>query len=642
VADNGACAIFALSTYLPTDRCGIFGAVTQPREGDAPGFDLDRRPDAWSVRLCDHYEFPSFLAKRRRAANRSADCCANRRKRFQMTLESSSCRVLLLVPRFNGQSFWNFTATCEVSGARFPAPPLGLITVAAMLPSSWECHLVNRNTEELHDYELDWADLVMTGGMLPQQPDTLQIIELAHGRRKPVVVGGPDVTSSPEAYLAADFRVLGEAEAVIDAFIEAWNSGERQGVFEAEKFKVDITRTPIPRFSLLKRSQYDFYGVQFARGCPFTCEFCDIIELYGRVPRVKTAAQMLAELDHLYEIGYRGHLDFVDDNFIGNKKAVKAFLPHLIDWQKQRGFPFQFSTEASINLADDDVLLALMREANFFTVFVGIESPDPETLVSMQKKQNTRRSIVDSVNKIYRAGMFVNAGFILGFDSEKGAVAAAMIELIEATSIPFCMVGLLYALPGTQLTRRLASEGRMFPSSYTAARLDAEAGDQCTSGLNFATARPRRDILSDYRTILARIYRPAEYYRRVRSVGRLLDRPALDRSASEDPPRPRVFGIPKRDFVLLWRLTWRIALRQPGTLWHFLRVFYECARKNPRATGYVGMLAAFYLHLGPFSRFVISVVERQIAEIDSGNWRPPMVETREAAAPARLPRTQSA
>ena len=385
------------------------------------------------------------------------------------------CKVLLIAPSFSGQSFWNFQATCEVYGARFPAAPLGLITVAALLPSSWQCRLVNRNTEDLLESDLDWADLVMTGGMLPQQPDTLRVIGLTHARRKPVVVGGPDVTSSPEAYEAADFRVLGEAEGVIDAFIRAWNSGVRQGVFEAERFTIDVTNTPIPRFDLLERGQYAYYGVQFARGCPFNCEFCDIIELYGRVPRVKAVEQMLAELETLYGIGYRGHLDFVDDNFIGNKKAVKAFLPHLIAWQKKRGYPFEFSTEASINIADDDALLALMREANFFTIFVGIESPDTDTLVSMQKKQNTRRMLADCVHKVYQAGMFVNAGFIVGFDSEKGAVAEAMIECIEATSIPFCTIGLLYALPTTQLTRRLAREGRLFPLDYTMRR-DAEEG----------------------------------------------------------------------------------------------------------------------------------------------------------------------
>jgi radical SAM superfamily enzyme YgiQ (UPF0313 family) len=543
----------------------------------------------------------------------------------------------LIAPCFSGQSFWNFRATCEVYGARFPAAPLGLITVAALLPSSWQCRLINRNTEELLQSDLDWADLVMTGGMLPQQPDTLRVIELAHAQQKPVVVGGPDVTSSPEAYKAADFQVLGEAEGALDAFIRAWSSGVRQGVFEAEKFKIDVTKTPIPRFDLLKRSQYTFYGVQFARGCPFTCEFCDIIELYGRVPRVKTVEQMLAELETLYRIGYRGHLDFVDDNFIGNKKAVKAFLPHLIAWQQERGFPFEFSTEASINIADDEGLLALMREANFFTIFVGIESPDTETLVSMQKKQNTRRALADCVHKIYRAGMFVNAGFIVGFDSEKGAVADAMIECIEATSIPFCMVGLLYALPTTQLTRRLAREGRLFPLSYTTRPTEEGVGDQCTSGLNFETARPRRDILFDYRTILERVYRPAAYYARVRTVVRMLDRPALDRSASKDAPRPRLFGVSVRDIALLWRLLWRIAVRQPSALWHFGTVFYECATRNRRAIGCVGVLAAFYLHLKPFSRFVVSVVDRQITEIDSGKWQPPMAKATEFAGPTPLP-----
>ena len=532
------------------------------------------------------------------------------------------CRVLLVAPRFSGQSFWNFQAACDVFGARFPSPPLGLITVAALLPSSWECRLVNRNTEELLEADLDWADLVMTGGMLPQQPDTLQVIALAQQHGKPVAVGGPDVTSSPDAYRCADFRVLGEAEGIIDAFVAAWNRGVRRGVFEAEKFTADVSRTPVPRFDLLKRQHYTYFGVQFARGCPFTCEFCDIIELYGRAPRVKTITQMLTELQALYDLGCRGHVDFVDDNFIGNKKAVKAFLPHLIRWQQERGYPFEFSTEASINVADDDAPLALMRQANFFTIFVGIESPDADTLVSTQKKQNTRRSLAASVHKIYRAGMFVNAGFIVGFDSEQGSVAEAMVDCIEAMAIPFCMVGLLYALANTQLSRRLASEGRLFPSGYTINPTRADSvGDQCTSGLNFLTARPRRDILSDYRTILARIYTPAAFYHRLREVMRVLDRPLLDRSARRDPPPRRLLGIPWRDFVLLWRLLRRITLRQPAALWPFCRTFWDIARKNPRAIDYVGMLAAVYLHLGPFTRFVIATVDRQITEIDTGTWR---------------------
>ena len=240
--------------------------------------------------------------------------------------------VLLIYPRFAGGTFWNFAATCEVFGARYPAAPLGLITVAALLPSAWAIRLVDRNAEELTDGDLEWADLVMTGGMLPQQHDTLEIIDICRARGKPVVVGGPGVTSSPHIYGRADFRVLGEAEGIIDKFIAAWEAGATEGVFEAEKFQVDVTKSPIPRFDLLKFDHYLHIGVQFSRGCPFNCEFCDIIELYGRVPRAKTNAQMLAELEALYRLGYRGHVDFVDDNLIGNKKAVRSFLPDLRTW----------------------------------------------------------------------------------------------------------------------------------------------------------------------------------------------------------------------------------------------------------------------------------------------------------------------
>src|SRR6476659_7600014 len=349
------------------------------------------------------------------------------------------CRVLMIYPKFVPNSFWNYTEACELLGAKYPAAPLGLITVAAMLPKHWDIRLVNRNTEPLTKADLDWADLVMIGGMLNQQPDAIYLIDLAHLHGKPVCVGGPDVTSSPHLYADADFKVLGEAEPVIEDFIAVWESGERKGVFVAEKFKADVTLSPMPRYDLVNFDHYLFMGVQYSRGCPFNCEFCDIIELYGRVPRTKTNDQMLAELDALYAIGHRGHVDFVDDNFIGNKKAIKLFLPVLIEWQKRHGFPFEFSTEASVNLADDDALLGLMRDARFFTVFVGIESPDTDTLIAMQKKQNTRRSLAASINKIYGAGVYVNAGFILGFDSEKGSIADGMIDCIEDTAIPVCM-----------------------------------------------------------------------------------------------------------------------------------------------------------------------------------------------------------
>jgi len=527
---------------------------------------------------------------------------------------SRTRKVLLVAPRFHGLSFWNMTETCEVFGARTPAPPTGLITVAAMLPAHWQCRLVDRNTEELIDADLEWADLVMTGGMMPQRLDTLAVIEVVQAHGRPVVVGGPDVTSSPEAYEGADFRVLGEAEGIIDEFIAAWNSGDRRGTFEAEKFKADVTKTPIPRYDLLKRDQYMYYGVQFARGCPFTCEFCDIIELYGRVPRVKNAEQLLAELDRLYELGYRGHLDFVDDNFIGNKKAVKAFLPHLISWQKEHGYPFEFSTEASVNLSDDAAMLALMREANFFTIFVGIESPDTDTLILMQKKQNTRRSLADSIHKIYRAGMSVNAGFIVGFDSEKASVADAMIELIEAAAIPVAMVGLLFALPNTQLTRRLKAEGRLLPQEFLYQFAELGQGDQCAMGLNFHTARPRRDILADLKQILQRVYSVDAYYDRARTMLGMLDRPRQDRSRAPEFFR-RTLGISGRDLRLIGRLFWRIWRRQPEAFGRFCRLFFDTLKRNPENLVGVFMSASFYLHLGPLVRHVVSVLEKRIAAI---------------------------
>jgi uncharacterized protein DUF4070/radical SAM family protein len=545
---------------------------------------------------------------------------------------TDATKVLLISPRFAGRTFFSLEAVCEVYGGRAMTAPLGLITVAAMLPPSWDCRLVNRNTEDLTDADIDWADLVMVGGMMPQRSDILDLIDIVHARGKPVAVGGPDVTSSPDAYAAADFRVLGEAEGIIGEFLHAWEAGERSGCFAAEKFTADVTKTPVPRFDLLKREQYTFYGVQFSRGCPFTCEFCDIIELYGRVPRFKTTAQMLAELETLYRMGYRGSLDFVDDNFIGNKKAVKAFLPHLIEWQKAHGYPFSLTTEASINIADDDVLLSLMREANFYAIFVGIESPETDTLVSMQKKQNTRRVLADNVHKIYGAGMLVTAGFILGFDTERDGVADSMIECIEATSIPMCALGLLFALPGTQLTRRLAREHRLFSTSYLKGQVaDAGVGDQCVSGINFETKRPRRDILVDYRNVLDRIYSPAAFFRRVENVAMMLRRPALDRSNNTDPPPKLMFGIPRRDLVMLWRIVWRLAVRQPHAFWPFLKVFRRCMATVPGELGAVGMFTAFYLHVGPFSRSVIRAIDRQIAEIDAGRWKAPIADAPELA-----------
>lgn len=516
-----------------------------------------------------------------------------------------TCRVLMIYPKFVPNSFWNYTAACELVGASYPAAPLGLITVAAMLPKQWELRLVNRNTESLTEADLDWADLVMIGGMLNQQPDATHLIKLAHVHGKPVCVGGPDVSSSPHLYAEADFQVIGEAEQVIDGFIAAWERGERKGVFVAEKFKIDVTRSPMPRYDLIKFDHYLFIGVQYSRGCPFTCEFCDIIELYGRVPRTKTNDQILAELQALYDHGYRGHVDFVDDNFIGNKKNLRALLPLLKAWQEAHDYPFEFSTEASINIADDDELLQAMKDASFFAIFVGIESPDPETLVQMKKKQNTRRNIAECIHKIYSYGMFVTAGFIVGFDTEKVSMGQAMIDFIEEASIPVCMVGLLYALPGTQLTRRLAREGRLHKGHDV---MTAEqAGDQCTLGCNFDTKRPLRDVLVDYKDVLGHVYDPAAYAGRLLRLAALLDRKDRRRDLLHGDVRKRLGGM---DVVH------KIIRSLPEAREPFWKTFVEVAQSNPGALRFIVMLMALYVHFGPFSKRVIGEIDRRIAELD--------------------------
>ena len=512
-----------------------------------------------------------------------------------------SPNVLMVYPRFNPHSFWSHQPLCDLLGARCTEPPLGLLTVAALLPPAWTIRLVNRNAEDLTESDLVWADMVMTGGMLFQQNDTLAIIERAHAHGKPVVIGGPDVSSSPESYRSADFLVLGEAEGIIDEFVAAWSAGAKQGVFEATRFQVDITQTPAPRFDLLNLSHYLAMTVQFSRGCPFSCEFCDIIELYGRVPRVKESRQILAELEALYSAGWRGPVDFIDDNFIGNKKAVKKFLPLLTEWQKERGYPFRFQTEASINLSDDAELLKMMRAANFLAVFVGIESPDPETLVSAQKRQNTRRNLTESVHRVYDAGIYVVAGFIIGFDTEKDGVAETMSEAIEAMSIPVAMVGLLFALQDTQLSRRLRKEGRMLP-------VEANKGDQCTGGLNFVTLRPRREILDDYRTVLKRLYTPEAFFGRVRTMGLAL-------KGSEYAGGRTLMEV-RRELRAIGRLAWCMTFTRPGLRRHFWKTVLDCAVHNHSSLIAVLTMIAYYLHLGDFAQFVIKDLDRQIEALD--------------------------
>lgn len=515
-------------------------------------------------------------------------------------MRPANCKALLVYPPFAGTSFWNYRRTYEAMGAKYSAAPLGFITLAALLPPEWEVRLVNMNTEEFTDSDLEWADVVMTGGMLPQRLGTHEVMRRAKAAGKPVVVGGPDATCEPKAYEQADFCVLGEAEEIIGDFLAAWARGDERGTFVCKEFP-DITRSPLPRFDLLKLQDYVMVGVQYARGCPFDCEFCNVVDLNGRKPRVKTDEQMLRELQALYDLGYRGAVDFVDDNMIGNRKQVKPFLRRLREWNVSHGHPFEYSTEASLDLADDDELMELMRLANFYAIFVGIETPSREALVAANKRQNARRDIVASVHKIHRAGIFANAGFIIGFDKEPLQIADAMVECVEESGIPICMTGLLYALPGTKLERRLIAEGRLLEHDQ-----NAQDADQATSGLNFKMDRPRAEVLRQYRDVVLRIYEPKAFYGRVRRTVRMLDKSG---HKVQFTLRNTV-----RDVRAFLHIVWDQGIRQPGVRLEWWRSVVDCLLHNPMAFRIAVSFSALYMHFGPYSRELAKLIEKRIEE----------------------------
>ncbi len=543
--------------------------------------------------------------------------------------DRTGCKALIVNPQFDGDSFWAYKAACELVGARYPAPSLGLLTIAAMLPSHWDVRLHDCNVAESDALEtlLGWADVLFVGGMLTQQRQHLKIIETARARGLPVVVGGPDVSSSPHLYERANFLVIGEAEGCMPAFIEAWEGGAREGRFEAPMGSVDVTQSPTPRFDLLDFSMYAEITVQFSRGCPFLCEFCDIIELYGRKPRTKTTSQVLTELQTLYDLGFRGTIEFSDDNLIGNKKAVKAFLPDLIGWQKAHGYPFEFATEASLNLSEDLELLGMLRDANFFAVFMGIESPDPKVLAMMQKKQNLRRDIAETVRIVQAHGIFVLGGFIVGFDNEGDGTAEVMVDLIEDAAISICMIGLLLALPNTQLTRRLQREGRLHDDHHIHA--GGRKQDHCTAGLNFDTLRPRRDVLRDYRDVVDQLYRPDVYFDRVR---RTVDQ--LDCSGVNGTLHRAALG---QNLKRLAQFLWNVTVHHPAMRGEVWRTIFHALRRNPRALKASIHMTSMYAHAGPFTRSVLAEIDRQIAE---QAHRPSPVAL--PAAPATVPRVAAA
>jgi radical SAM superfamily enzyme YgiQ (UPF0313 family) len=415
-------------------------------------------------------------------------------------IDQAFMNILLVYPRFP-KSFWSFDKTLELVGMKAQLPPLGLVTVAAILPQSWNFKLVDRNVREVEDAEWRWADIVIVSAMIVHRPDFLAAIRTAKEYGKLVAVGGPYPTSLPhEAEEAgADFLILDEGEITLPMFVEAVERGDRSGTFRSGGEKPAVTETPIPRYDLLELDSYAEMSVQFSRGCPFQCEFCDIIVLYGRKPRTKEPEQLLAELQYLYDLGWRRSIFMVDDNFIGNKRNVKRLLMAMKPWMEEHGYPFSFATEASVDLAQDPELMQLMVDCNFGTVFLGIETPDDDSLALTKKFQNVRDPLSESVIAIAKAGLRVMAGFIVGFDGERTGAGQRIYQFVEQTAIPTAMVSMLQALPDTALWHRLEKEGRLLGKSADI--------NQATL-MNFVPTRPIEDITEEFIQTFWDLYDP--------------------------------------------------------------------------------------------------------------------------------------
>ncbi|MFM9109403.1 MAG: B12-binding domain-containing radical SAM protein [Prochlorococcaceae cyanobacterium] len=527
-------------------------------------------------------------------------------------------RTLFVYPEFP-KTFWSYEKILELVNRKVLLPPLGLVTVAALLPQEWPMKLVDRNVREVRQEEWDWAELVVISGMIVQKADMAVQIARAKARGLPVVVGGPFASSTPDApeLDQADFKVLDEGEITLPLFIEALARGETGGRFSANGEKPDVTATPIPRFDLLELDAYDSMSVQFSRGCPFQCEFCDIIVLYGRKPRTKTPDQLIAELQELYDLGWRRSIFLVDDNFIGNKRNAKLLLPALKEWQIAHGYPFSFSTEASVDLAADEELMGMMAEARFDSVFLGIETPDEASLETARKLQNTRSSLEESVDRITAHGMRVMAGFIIGFDGEQAGAGDRIVTFVSRTGIPAAMMGMLQALPNTGLWHRLEKEGRLIQE-----KTDARGVNQ-TNLLNFVPTRPIRDIAEEYVDAFCRLYEPKAYIERVTHYYLKMGHPRWHQFV----PRA-AFGkasLPTwTDLRALLIVVWRQGIKR-DTRWLFWSSMLQVLRANPQVLEQFLVVLAHNEHFLEYR----AVVSREIAEQLAALPPDPPVATRE-------------
>ncbi len=493
-------------------------------------------------------------------------------------------RVLLVNPEMP-TSFWSFPEICRLEGTKTYHPPLGLITVAALLPREWELRVVDLDIRELRGEDWDWADLVMLTGMLVQRASFWAVLREARDRGKIVVAGGPYATAMPEEVLANGglFLVRGEAENIMPQLLAALQAGRVEGVFESREKPV-LTTSPIPRFDLLNLADYSGMSIQTSRGCPYDCEFCDVVSLYGRRPRYKTAGQVLAELAALYRLGWRKSIFICDDNFISNKTHAQTILQQLIPWMQAHGEPFYFWTQTSIDLGHDLQMIDLMTQANFSTVFTGIETPDEELLLQNRKLHNIRHPLMASLRTINANGLAVLGSFILGFDGEKAGAGRRIRAFVESADLPLVMLNLLQPLPHTRLWERLKREGRLHepPQGKT-----SQTGDVTWDRPAFRTSRPEAEILAEYIQLWEDLYEPTAFlaraYRYFLAMRPTRQAQAKRRGGSTPlATNQKKVAVTNRlvDFYRLCWLVWRQGVKPPHRR-QFWRQLLAMQRRNP-------------------------------------------------------------
>lgn len=469
-------------------------------------------------------------------------------------------KVLLLYPEFP-DTFWSFKHALKFIRKKASLPPLGLLTVAAMLPKEWEKRLVDVSVRKLRDQDLAWADVVFISGMIAQRDSAQRLIGRCRAAGKTIVAGGPLFLTEHEQFPEVDHFVLNEAEMTLLEFLRDFERGQARRVYASSGFP-ELCQTPPPLWELADLRRYAAMSLQYSRGCPFDCEFCNVTAMFGHRPRTKTTAQVIAELDQLRRFGWRGAVFFVDDNFIGNKRVLKEeLLPALIRWQKGKpGTPF--FTEASINLADDEELMRLMVEAGFNQVFVGIETPEEASLAECNKRQNQARDLVADVKRIQRTGLEVQGGFIVGFDNDAPTIFARQIEFIQQSGIVTAMVGLLQAIPGTKLHQRLNLQGRL--TGHT-------TGNNVDGTTNFIPRMNRETLRVGYRSLMKHIYSPGPYYERIRTFLREYQRPKVSRAMNWESIRAFLhanvrLGVFGRERFHYWGLLIWTVFRRPALL----------------------------------------------------------------------------